>query len=414
MRRIAEMSEGAIDAGIAGRAAPATDWRLVACVVLAGIAAAVQVGKAAIAIPLLQGETGLTLAVLGWVGSVFAILGLFGGVPIGALATRFGDRRILLLGLVLLALGSVAGAGAPGFGLLLAGRVVEGVGFMMVSVSGPALLRRCVGEGDREVAIALWSCFMPTGMALAMLAGPLFGGWRAIWLAGAVLSLLCTVAVRLWVPAGSTGVSAPWRRLAADAGRVFLSRGPVLLALCFSLYAMMFFAVISFLPVLLIERMHGSLASAGALSGLATAGNILGNLAAGALLSRGVPRARLLAAASLTMGLAAVFALLPLLPSLGAFLCCILFAMAGGLIPATLLSTAAILAPRPNLLPATIGLLMQGSNLGQVLGPVAAGSAIAVLGWSGVAGLVAILALLALAISGALRQDIGHVGRAAG
>lgn len=393
--------------GTAGRVTGAvTDWWVVVLVVAAGIAASLQIGKAAIAIPLLQTETGRDLAVLGWVSSIFAVLGLFGGVPVGALATRFGDRRILLFGLTLLAIGSALGAMTSGLGLLLACRVVEGSGFLMVSVSGPALLRRCVGERDREIAMALWSCFMPAGMALAMLLGPLFGGWRAIWLAGAGFALVAGAAVALRVPASAAGAAVSWRQLAADAGSMFRTRGPMLLALCFALYAMMFFAVLSFLPVLLIERMQSSLAVAGLLSGLATAGNIVGNLIAGMLLARGVPRLAVLAGASLAMGLAAVFVFLPLLPPAGAFVSGILFATAGGFIPATLLSTAAALAPRPNLVPASIGLLMQGSNLGQVLGPAVVGLVISGIGWAAAAWLVAILALLAMLTAFGLRRDL--------
>lgn len=389
-----------------GMTAARTDWWVVVMVVAAGIAASLQIGKAAIAIPLLQAETGRDLAVLGWVSSIFAVLGLFGGVPVGALATRFGDRRILLLGLMLLAFGSALGAATSGFGLLLACRVVEGSGFLMVSVSGPSLLRRCVGERDREIAMALWSCFMPAGMALAMLLGPLFGGWRAIWLAGAGFALACAIAVASRVPAATPGAAVSWRQLAVDAGNMFRTRGPLLLALCFALYAMMFFAVLSFLPVLLIERMHSSLAIAGLLSGLATAGNIVGNLLAGVLLARGASRLMVLAGASFAMGLAAVFVFLPLLPPAGAFLSGILFATAGGFIPATLLSTAAAFAPRPNLVPASIGLLMQGSNLGQVLGPALVGLVISGIGWTAAAWLVAILALLAVLTAFGLRRDL--------
>ncbi|WP_306223289.1 CynX/NimT family MFS transporter [Bosea beijingensis] len=387
-----------------------TDWWVVMLVVTAGIAASLQIGKAAIAIPLLQVETGRDLAVLGWVSSIFAVLGLFGGVPVGALATRFGDRRILLLGLVMLALGSALGAATSGLGPLLACRIIEGSGFLMVSVAGPALLRRCVGERDREIAMALWSCFMPAGMALAMLLGPLFGGWRAIWLAGAGFALTAGMAVAVRVPAAAAGASVSWRQLASDAGNMFRTRGPLLLALCFALYAMMFFAVLSFLPVLLIERMHSSLAVAGLLSGLATAGNIVGNLIAGALLARGVSRLVVLVGASVAMGLAAVFVFLPLLPPAGAFLAGILFATAGGFIPATLLSTAASLASRPNLVPASIGLLMQGSNLGQVLGPAVVGLVISGIGWTGAAWLVALLALLAVLTSFGLRRDLAGLG----
>ncbi len=102
----------------------------------------------------------------------------------------------------------------------------------------------------------------------------------------------------------------------------------------------MFFALFSFLPILLMERMAVSHQAAGALSALATSANILGNLAAGTLLARGVGRVFLLAAASLIMGVTGLGIFLSMLPALPTFLLCMLFLAVGGLIPATLLASA--------------------------------------------------------------------------
>ena len=61
---------------------------------------------------------------------------------------------------------------------------------------------------------------------------------------------------------------------------------------------------------------------------------------------------------------------------------------------------------RRNLVPASIGLLMQGSNLGQVLGSAVVGLAISGIGWTAAASLVASLALLAVLVSFGLRRDL--------
>ncbi len=53
-------------------------------------------------------------------------------------------------------------------------------------VAAPALLDRVVDVGARDVTMAVWSCVMPFGIALALVAGPIFDGWRAIWWASAV------------------------------------------------------------------------------------------------------------------------------------------------------------------------------------------------------------------------------------
>jgi len=80
-------------------------------VLASGVVAALHLGKAAIATPMLQTDMGLSLAQAGWLTSVFAVLGLLGGAPAGALAAVMGRRTALLLGLAIMALSGFAGAG---------------------------------------------------------------------------------------------------------------------------------------------------------------------------------------------------------------------------------------------------------------------------------------------------------------
>jgi predicted MFS family arabinose efflux permease len=372
-----------------------THWSVVSVVVGAGILTAVQLGKAAIATPLLRVDLGLDLAAAGWLTGIFAVLGLVGGIPAGTFVARAGDRRMLILGLSVIALGTVIGATAPGFPVLLASRALEGFGFLLVTVAGPAILHRVVQPGQRDLAFALWSCFMPGGMAFAMLAGPLFSDWRTLWWGNTGLAAAAIVAGLAIVPAAPARVSVSWRSAASDALQVLTSREPVLLAVCFASYSLMFFALFSFLPVLLMEQMEIAHSTAGLLSALATGANIIGNLGAGYLLARGARRTTLLAGAYLTMGLAGIGIFLQVFGDTPTFLLCILFSAVGGLIPATLIASAPLLAPSAALAPVVIGLVMQGSNLGQVIGPVAVGGAIGIYGWAAAAGVVLIAALMA-------------------
>lgn len=383
-----------------------TDWLAVSVVVASGVVAALQVGKAAIAMPLVQAEFGLDLGTLGWLASIFAVLGMIGGIPVGTLAISLGARRVLLLGLAAVAVGAFLGAAAPRFPMLLASRVLEGFGFLLITIAGPAILQHAASSAQRDIAMALWSCFMPTGIALAMLAGLWLTDWRMIWQVTGALAVVAIVLTMLTVPLVSGGGRPSLTALAADAGAVLSERGPPLLALTFALYALMFFALFSFLPVLLMQRMQVSLATAGVLGALASAVNIIGNLAAGMLLARGVSRIALIVLASLVMGLSGLGIFLGLLPDTATFLLCILFSMVGGIIPATLLSSAPVLAPAATLTPVVVGLMMQGSNLGQVVGPVAVGGVIEALGWPAAAGLVAAAALLAILVALGLRSSL--------
>lgn len=385
-----------------------TDWLAVTVVIATGIVAALQVGKAAIAMPLVQAEFGLDLGTLGWLASIFAVLGMVGGIPASTLAVGWGARRVLLLGLLAVALGAFLGAAAPRFSMLLASRVVEGLGFLLVIIAGPSILQRIAAPAQRDLAMALWSCFMPTGIALAMLAGLWLTDWRLIWQITGALAVIAIGLTLLVVPKTDAGTRPSWAGLAGDAGAVLTARGPLLLALTFALYALMFFALFSFLPVLLMQRMQVSLATAGLLSALATTGNIAGNLIAGLLLSRGIGRVKLIIAASLVMGLCGIGIFLGLLPDTMTFLLCVLFAGAGGLIPATLLASAPLAAPATRLMPVVVGLMMQGSNLGQVVGPVAVGGVIEALGWPSAAGVVGAAALLAMLTALGLRDVLGR------
>jgi predicted MFS family arabinose efflux permease len=287
------------------------------------------------------------------------------------------------------------GATAPGYSVLLASRVLEGFGFLLVTVAGPAILHRVVQSGQRDLAFALWSCFMPAGMALAMLAGPLFSDWRMLWSSNVGLAAAAIAAVWAAIPGLPVRQSISWRSLASDTMRVLTSLGPVLLAVCFALYSMMFFALFSFLPVLLMQRMGVEHGTAGLLSALASAANIIGNLAAGYLLARGASRSAVLAGACLIMGLVSPGIFLPFFADTPTFLLCVLFSGIGGMIPATLISSAPLLAWSPALAPVVIGLVMQGSNLGQVIGPVAVGGAIEAYGWVAAAGIVLIVGVIA-------------------
>jgi DHA1 family inner membrane transport protein len=389
-----------------------TPWLGVGMVVLAGVVASLQVGKVAIAVPQLRTDFGLDLAMVGWLMAMFSLLGVVGAIPVGAWIARAGDRRLLLTGLLAIALGSAIGAMAHGIAALLFGRVIEGFGFVLITIAGPAVLQRVVAPGGKDLAFAIWSCFMPAGIAIALFIGSVLEGWRGFWLGNAVLAGVLMVLVLLAVSRGARqedGASAtPWRDMGHDAATTVKAGAPALIAASFAIYSLQFFALFSFLPVLLIERMGVSVGTAGLLSAVACCANIIGNLAAGVLLERGVARWVLVAAASAVMGLAALGIFLPVLGEMPTFVLCLVFSGVGGVLPATLIGTSATVAPSPRLVPMAVGLLMLGSNLGQMVGPVIVGGAVDALGWSAAAAIVAMAGVLGVLLAFGLRRAMRH------
>ena len=347
-------------------------------VIAAGVCAALHVGKLAPALTTLQVELGLTLVQAGFLLSLVQGAGMLLGLVFGALADGIGARRSMVLGLAVMALASAAGGsvtGAPALTLLMACRAAEGFGFLLVVLPAPGLVRALVPPARVAAMLGVWGAYMPLATALALLLGPLClaaFGWRVWWWALAVLSVLALLALRRTVPAPPTGPAAasqalPWRlRL-----RLTLSApGPWWVALCFAMYSGQWLAVIGFLPAIYTQA-GVAVVTTGALTALVAATNILGNLAAGRLLQRGLGPGKLLATGFVAMAAAATlaFADVGALPAAARYAALLGFSGFGGLVPATLFALALRVAPGPQTVSTTVGWLQQWSALGQFAGP---------------------------------------------
>lgn len=322
-------------------------WLAVANVIFAGIAAALHVGKATIALPSLQRSFGGDLAALSWIMSAFPFVGVFGGIAAGLLVRRWGDRRLLTVGLAILGGASLLGASMQDFAWLLATRFVEGLGFLIVVVAAPAVLHRITSETRRSVVFGLWSTFMAGGIALSMLFGPLLADWRADWQLSALLVLVAALLLPLSVPADDGRRAAGVRP--AGLGTLLKVPAITLLALGFTTYNLQFFALMTFLPVFLMQRLGVALETAG--------------LIGAAFFHAATP------------GLLAI--------ALG-----FVFSAVAGMLPTTVLATAPLASPAPSLTPLAIGWVMQGNYLGQVIGPLLIGLIVSRFDWSGAIGLM--------------------------
>ena len=382
------------------QARPMVDGFAIALVIVAGVVSALHVGKGPIALPEMEREFGMSLASLSWLLSVFPLVGLAGGVVAGVLVQRRGDRRMLVTGLLILGLASLLGLAAPDFGWLIASRVVEGLGFLLVVVAAPSVLNRLAPPERRSIVFGVWSCFMGMGIALSMLLGPLLRHWRGLWGMAAALALLVALWVAFRVPVAAAPSATPQRRNAVrDLRRVFEARAPLWLALGFAAYNLQFFALMSFLPTFLMQRAQLSIGQAGSAAAFIVAVNMAGNLLAGVWLQRGMRPGRLMAlTCALTgpLGFALFWSATPVLMLIPL---CALFSAAAGVLPSTFVTCAPRAVPTPDLAPVSLGLVMQGNYLGQVLGPMVAGGLLAAGGWPAVGLQVATAALLGVVLA---------------
>jgi predicted MFS family arabinose efflux permease len=355
-----------------------------------GVLAAAALGKVAPVIPQLRDGLGLSLAGAGWVVSAITAVPALLGTPAGLWIRRRGGRRALLAGLVILAVAGAAGAAAPDARSMLVARLVEGVGFLLVVVAGPSLLAGMAGRTEQPLVLALWGTCIPIGLAASAfgggaLAGPL--GWR-LWLA--VPSVLA-------VPAAlSVSVGVPERPLqgAGNAARPRLPslRRPALLAGGFFTVAVTGVPVLAVLPTFLVERRGAGAAAAGTATAMVALASVLGSVAAGWLLRRGLGL-RGLAAIGLLMPLAIWPAMLDEGSLGGSVLGAALSLVVNGAV------VAAVFAAVPGVVAATDqvavanGLVAQFGSAGSLLGPPLFAWAVAGQGWRAVPVLVAVFTL---------------------
>jgi len=157
-------------------------WQVFAITSLGAFVVSLDLSIVNVAFPALaKAFPDATRAQLAWVITAYSIV--FGSLLVigGRSADRYGLRRVFFAGLAAFTLGSALCGIAPSVALLIAGRVLQGVGAAFALPSSVGLLLAAVSQEKRSQTVALWG-----GVgALAVAVGPSLGslivahaGWR--------------------------------------------------------------------------------------------------------------------------------------------------------------------------------------------------------------------------------------------
>lgn len=336
-----------------------------------GLACGAFIGKVPPALPAMRHELGLTLIETGFIATMLNVVGGVAGILVGVLCDRFGHKRLGIAGLAVMAGGGLLGAAAANFHILLLSRFFEGAGFMLFAVAGPALVNAAFDDPRQKAkAFSLWTAYMPSGGALALLLAPVaiaHAGWRGLWLALALAALACLMLVVRAAPTPRYG-GVGSLRLAAESLR---QKGSLVLSLLFAFYVAQWTSVMIWLPTFAVDERGASVATAGLLAALMVLANIPGNLAGGWLLAHGVRRGPLIVGASVCAALCSVGFLGGALPDGARFALVLAFSACAGTIPTAIFSGVAAHAKTPQHIGTTNGMVMQASQIGQFFGPIA-------------------------------------------
>lgn len=154
-------------------------------------------------IPEMARDLAVSVPTTGLLVGLYALAITLGAPTVTALTGRV-PRRSLAIGLMaIFTLGNLIAAFAPGYGVLIAGRIVTGVAhgvFFSIGATGATSL---VDKSRSSQAVAL----MFAGLTVAMVIGVPFGafvgqhfGWRAPFLAVAALGTISVVGLMAWLP----------------------------------------------------------------------------------------------------------------------------------------------------------------------------------------------------------------------
>ncbi len=152
------------------------------------------------------------VAQLQWVVSGYALAFASLMLMAGTLGDLYGRKKLMLIGVVIFCGGSVLSALADTTNLLIAGRVVMGVGAACSEPGTLSMIRHLYPERRRRArALGIWAAV--SGLALAM--GPVIGGvlvglwsWRAVFWFNLVFGIVALIAAAIVLPENSDPVRA--------------------------------------------------------------------------------------------------------------------------------------------------------------------------------------------------------------
>jgi MFS family permease len=352
-----------------------TDWRAVFAVIAAGVIVSMQVGKLPPLLGLLRSEFGLDLVLGGLVASSVSLVGGLCGIVAGFAGDRIGGRRALMLGLTISAAGSFAGALSHSTALLLAARLVEGLGFVITIIGGPTLVTAATLPAQRSLALGYWSSYMPLGVTLGMIGALAVShgwlDWRGLWLVMGLLPL----SAALLLPRLTAGVpqAAPRRFSAA----VLRRPGPWLLAGCFACYTTQWFSIVTWIPTYLKDSGLDNTTLLALGAAVVVLVNAVGTTVSAAAMHRGLPRWLIIASVSLGMGLLGVASFAPELPPLAKIGLAMAASGFGGMLPAAVLAGVPLQARDPSEIATVNGIVVQLLNIGSFVGPPALAALVA-------------------------------------
>src|SRR5215204_3346982 len=178
-------------------------WKALAVLSLAQLMLILDLTVVNVALPNLGADLDLSRTAFTWAVSAYTLF--FGGLMLlgGRFADVFGSRPVMLTGLVIFTLASLASGLAQNEILLIGGRIGQGVGAALLSPAALSAITGIFHGEERNKALSVWASIGGIGFATGLLIGGILTtgpGWRWVFFINVPVGIILLAAIRAVVP----------------------------------------------------------------------------------------------------------------------------------------------------------------------------------------------------------------------
>jgi predicted MFS family arabinose efflux permease len=342
-------------------------WKILTVLFLSQLSFAVTVQSIPPVMSLVIAHFHLSHHEAGLLMGMFSLPGIFLSLPSGMLSDRWGVKPVGIVALILTAGGTLLVAVGQSFPVVLAGRMIAGMGAVTLVVIVPKAVAQWFAGGEMGMAMGLFNTAMPLGTIVMLNVGPVlarFGGWRTgIWATLIFTALATVIFITLYRNPATSRSPAPENPAGTRSGRK-IGLPIWLVGAAWGFFNMSIMSLFTFAPDFLVGR-GLNLGRAGFDTSLVMVGSMLFSPVIGYLTDRAGRKAAFIGIGGVGMAVLLLF-----LPAVGGNFGVLFLAVgvAAALIPAPIFSLVADVVDHDRL-GLGYGILSTILNLGMFVGP---------------------------------------------
>lgn len=345
-------------------------WGLILVIFFMTVICGASAGKMIPLLPDMARDFNISMPTAAWLISAVTVISVVIAPFSGVFSDKFGDKTILIVGLLVLVVSNIANYLAPNFTSMMVSRTIEGIAFISIALGAVAMMARTAEGQKLPIAMSIVSVGVPLGVGLGLVFAGFVAGpnWKNAFLWHAALGTICVI-VALFLPKAEISQQNNGSQPDVNWFKVALTENPFRLALGGLLNTIVMFGFGMLFTTFAVETHHLSPQQAAGFGILSYPASVIGSLAIGKMMEKnGNLRTMIIGVVVLTT----IFGSLIFMPALGLQLSAaslFFFYLFGGMLGAMAVSRFPAASPSPATIGITASLFMQFANAGMLISP---------------------------------------------